>query len=128
MFTSNVDGMFSRAGFEESSVCECHGSIHFLQARDPSLHGSMIASASGSLLPSLVVDDHFRAQGDLPVIRSTLTGKLEVARPNILMFGDWKWVPKRTEAQESAKRDFLGSLKRDTKLVIVEIGAGKVGR
>ena len=31
VFTSNVDGQFQRAGFGESCVVECHGSIHHFQ-------------------------------------------------------------------------------------------------
>ncbi|WP_235026205.1 Sir2 family NAD-dependent protein deacetylase [Caballeronia arationis] len=32
--TSNVDGQFQTAGFPESRVHECHGSIHTLQCVD----------------------------------------------------------------------------------------------
>ncbi len=31
VFTSNVDGHFQRAGFDEHNVVECHGSIHYFQ-------------------------------------------------------------------------------------------------
>ncbi|MFL9957703.1 MULTISPECIES: Sir2 family NAD-dependent protein deacetylase [Paraburkholderia] len=31
VFASNVDGQFQKAGFSESQVYECHGSIHALQ-------------------------------------------------------------------------------------------------
>lgn len=31
VFTSNVDGQFQSAGFQEENIFECHGSIHFLQ-------------------------------------------------------------------------------------------------
>jgi hypothetical protein len=31
VFTSNVDGQFQRAGFDEDRICEVHGSIHHLQ-------------------------------------------------------------------------------------------------
>jgi hypothetical protein len=34
VFTSNVDGQFQRAGFDENRVCEVHGSIHHLQCLD----------------------------------------------------------------------------------------------
>lgn len=33
--TSNVDGQFQKAGFEESRVLEVHGSIHRLQCSEP---------------------------------------------------------------------------------------------
>jgi NAD-dependent SIR2 family protein deacetylase len=35
IFTSNVDGQFQQAGFAESQIVECHGSIHFLQCTRP---------------------------------------------------------------------------------------------
>lgn len=31
IFASNVDGQFQKAGIDEDAVCECRGSIHFLQ-------------------------------------------------------------------------------------------------
>ena len=31
VFTSNVDGSFQKAGFSESKIEECHGSIHHVQ-------------------------------------------------------------------------------------------------
>jgi NAD-dependent SIR2 family protein deacetylase len=31
VFTSNVDGHFQKAGFDEASITECHGSINHLQ-------------------------------------------------------------------------------------------------
>src|SRR5215470_10752216 len=31
VFTSNVDGHFQRAGFDEERVVECHGSINWMQ-------------------------------------------------------------------------------------------------
>ncbi|MFM0629828.1 hypothetical protein PQR41_28040 [Paraburkholderia xenovorans] len=37
VFTSNVDGQFQKAGFPESRVHECHGSIHALQCLDGDL-------------------------------------------------------------------------------------------
>ena len=46
-----------------------------------------------------------------------------VARPNILMFGDWAWLPQRTDAQEHRLHGWLAALS-DARLVIIEIGAG----
>lgn len=45
-----------------------------------------------------------------------------VARPNILMFGDYDWIALRTEQQEMHLRDWLMRVK---KLVVVEVGVGK---
>ena len=35
VFTSDVDGQFQQAGFDEDLIEECHGSIHFLQCMTP---------------------------------------------------------------------------------------------
>lgn len=37
VFTSNVDGHFARADFDEDRILECHGSIHFTSVRSPVL-------------------------------------------------------------------------------------------
>jgi NAD-dependent SIR2 family protein deacetylase len=44
-----------------------------------------------------------------------------LARPNILMFGDWGWVPHRSQEQ----LDALTAWRREHRnLVVIEIGAG----
>jgi NAD-dependent SIR2 family protein deacetylase len=46
-----------------------------------------------------------------------------VLRPNILMFGDFNWISKRTEEQNRRLTSWL--LKnRNNKIVIIELGAG----
>jgi hypothetical protein len=35
VFTSNVDGQFQKAGFDDRKILECHGSIHQLQCQEP---------------------------------------------------------------------------------------------
>merc|ERR1712178_20113 len=49
----------------------------------------------------------------------------ELARPNVIMFGDLKWCPTRIKKQEAAFRRWQESLPKETRLVIVEVGAGK---
>lgn len=111
--TSNVDGQFQRAGFDELGVLEVHGSIHHLQCTTP---------CTDAIWPN---------REDVPVDLATMrAGRVprcprcgEVARPNILMFGDYAWVPDRAHAQRrrfEAFRDGLG----DAPLAVVELGAG----
>jgi NAD-dependent SIR2 family protein deacetylase len=117
VFTSNVDGHFQRAGFDAERVVEIHGSIEWLQctrnctvapfAVDPNRHQVVIDEAS------------MRAQDPLPACPSC--GSL--ARPNILMFGDWQWNERRTAAQQHRLHSWLASLS-GARLVIVECGAG----
>lgn len=113
VFTSNVDGQFQRAGFDPSTVVECHGSIHHLQCSVPC--GPAIWSAD-----TLEVDiDTETCQwvGELP--RCPNCGAL--ARPNILMFGDPDWLEHRTEAQ---RRNLVNLLVRAERPVVIEVGAG----
>jgi NAD-dependent SIR2 family protein deacetylase len=115
IFTSNVDGQFQAAGFDGEHVAEVHGSIHHLQC---------VLPCRQSVWPAddLVVEvdpSSMRALGDLPSCPHC--GAL--ARPNILMFGDYDWVPTRSQrilddVNAWSRRN------RGTRLVVVELGAG----
>ena len=110
VFTSNVDGQFQRAGFLD--VAEAHGSIHHLQCFDGC--GAPIWDFAGE-----VVVDEVTMRAVSPLPRCPSCGGL--ARPNILMFGDFSWQPERSQAQ----LDSLASWRRAADgLVVVEIGAG----
>lgn len=48
-----------------------------------------------------------------------------LARPNVLMFGDWDWVSTRSDAQRRAEDHWLSSIAEATpRIVVVEMGAG----
>jgi NAD-dependent SIR2 family protein deacetylase len=117
IFTSNVDGQFQKAGFDPNRLVECHGSIHHLQcARSCS---GEIWDASGETLP--LDENAFRAIDPLPRCPSCSA----LARPNILMFGDWKWLSQRTKTQTSRFDQWLDRLTRSaSRLAVIEIGAG----
>ncbi|WP_297887072.1 Sir2 family NAD-dependent protein deacetylase, partial [Sulfurihydrogenibium sp.] len=92
VFTSNVDGQFQKAGFDEKNIVEIHGSIHHLQCILPCCDDIWSAEEV-----EVKVDmDSFTALEPLPVCKNC--GR--IARPNILMFGDFSWIPTRTESQE----------------------------
>ena len=113
MFTSNVDGQFQRA--ETALVCidECHGSIHHLQCLD---------GCSPHIWP---------ADGFMPEVDEVNCLLLNepprcpscgaMARPNVLMFGDFDWQEHRQEEQSKALKWWLTRVSRP---VVVEIGAG----
>jgi NAD-dependent SIR2 family protein deacetylase len=113
VFTSNVDGQFQKAGFAEAEVYECHGSIHHLQCVTPC--SEQIWAADD--LEMDVDMESIRARSPLP--RCPQCGRL--ARPNILMFGDWQWISRRADAQLQNYRRWLRPRRR---IVAVEIGAG----
>jgi NAD-dependent SIR2 family protein deacetylase len=115
VFTSNVDGQFQRAGFDESRVFECHGSIHHLQcARDC---GAQVWPADDVTVD--VDEATMRARSEPP----TCPRCGGIARPNILMFGDASWLPTRLEVQGRAYVDWLRRA-AGRRIVAVELGAG----
>lgn len=111
--TSNVDGQFQKAGFDEDGILEVHGSIHHLQCTSP------CSNAIWENREELEVDPATMRAARIP--RCPRCG--EVSRPNILMFGDFGWIPDRTEAQRHGFDAFLHSL-GDRPLAVVELGAG----
>jgi NAD-dependent SIR2 family protein deacetylase len=117
VFTSNVDGHFQKAGFEADRVFEVHGSIHHLQCSAPCSAGIWAVAGEG-----VDVDEEaFRARGPLPEC-SRCGG---TARPNILMFGDARWIADRSDAQEDRYRAWCDSLvAAGAKTVVLEFGAG----
>jgi len=117
VFTSNVDGQFQRAGFADERIVECHGSIHYLQCSE-SCSDEIWDASSGTVKINEVT---FHALEPLPKCRNCPA----LARPNILMFGDWTWLHQRTDAQQQRFACWLDDLmKRSSKLAVIELGAG----
>lgn len=114
VFTSNVDGQFQAAGYGDAPIAECHGSIHVLQCSEVCHDGLWPAD----IVQPVVDESSCELVSDLP--RCPECGA--VARPNILMFGDYDWIALRTEQQEARLHAWLSKIER---LVVVEIGAGK---
>jgi hypothetical protein len=49
-----------------------------------------------------------------------------MARPNVLMFGDWSWISARTDSQGGRRIAWLkGISEAGLRLAVVEIGAGE---
>jgi NAD-dependent SIR2 family protein deacetylase len=110
--TSNVDGHFQAAGFDDDQVLEVHGSIHHLQCCTP------CGDAVWPNREDVPVDPATMRAGRVP--RCSRCG--DVARPNILMFGDWAWIPDRTHLQRRRFEAFRDRIAGP--LVVVECGAG----
>ncbi len=116
VFTSNVDGQFQKAGFSEKEIMECHGSIHHLQCID-NCHGRLW-SADDTFIE---IEEGFKAKEPLP--SCPFCGAM--ARPNILMFGDYSWEYERTDNQRERLGLWINRLEKEgAKLAIVEMGAG----
>lgn len=114
VFTSNVDGQFQKTGFDPDAIEECHGSLHHLQCTTPC--NNAIWSAAD--IDVEVDESTMRAVPPLP--RCTC-GTL--ARPNVLMFGDWHWLSQRSSAQSERFGSWLERV-RMREIVVVECGAG----
>jgi NAD-dependent SIR2 family protein deacetylase len=113
VFTSNVDGQFQKAGFDEERIEEHHGSIHRLQCFASCSRETWSADA---IAPD-VDTDACRWRGQLP--RCPSCGGL--ARPNILLFSDGEWLRSRYAMQAQRRERWLDKVRRP---VIVELGAG----
>jgi NAD-dependent SIR2 family protein deacetylase len=118
VFTSNIDGQFQNAGFSNDRIEECHGSIHYLQCSHACTND--IWSADDHKID--VDEDTFRASEPFPLCPHCSS----IARPNILMFGDWGWISERTMQQNQNLTHWLNELKtKNSQLVIIEVGAGE---
>ncbi|MBZ0186741.1 MAG: hypothetical protein K8F91_10875 [Candidatus Obscuribacterales bacterium] len=116
VFTSNVDGHFQKAKFDEDKIVECHGSINYLQC-STSCGSTGIWSADQTVVE---VDElRIRATSKLP----TCPECGSIARPNILMFGDFAWNPRRSARQEDRYEKWYLRVKSKN-VVAIEFGAG----
>jgi NAD-dependent SIR2 family protein deacetylase len=117
VFTSNVDGQFQRAGFADSAIHECHGSLHHLQC---------LNDCAGAIWPA----DGFEPQVDETACRLTNAAPAcphcgGLARPNVLMFGDWQWNDGRSARQARQEATWLARLhEAGARLAVVDLGAG----
>ena len=91
VFTSNVDGHFQKTGFSPERIVECHGSIHHFQCSVSCTDEIWDADSDVVSIDA----EMFRALEPLPKCRYCSA----LARPNILMFGDWSWLGHRTDQQ-----------------------------
>ena len=116
IFTSNVDGQFQKAGFSQEKIVEVHGSIHHFQC-----HQNCQKEIWEADTKKIEIDvDKFQAL-NFPQCKHCDS----IARPNILMFGDWSWQGERSDAQEDRFYEWMKSIKEtNKKLAIIEIGAG----
>jgi NAD-dependent SIR2 family protein deacetylase len=115
VFTSNVDGQYQKAGYRESLICECHGSIHHLQCMQPCTDEIWNNDIK------IEVDlSTFKTVSELPMCKNCSA----LARPNVLMFGDWNWIGHRTDEQYYQMGRWLRE-RSNKKIVIIEAGAGE---
>ena len=111
--TSNVDGQFQKAGFRPDRIEEIHGSIHHLQCLKPCTDD--------------IWENKESVQVDLTSMRAKRVPTCPycggVARPNILMFGDFSWIGSRSDHQFTERGRFT-IRNQDKRVVVIEMGAG----
>jgi NAD-dependent SIR2 family protein deacetylase len=113
VFTSNVDGHFRKAGFDELHIDECHGSIHYLQC---------LAGCSDDIWPADDYHPEFDEESCLLTSDFPECPRCKgIARPNILMFDDWGWLDRYATLQRQRMNAWLRHVER---LLVIEIGAG----
>ena len=117
VFTSNVDGQFQKAEYSDLKITEIHGSIGHFQCTK-----NCTKQIWKDRETYIEIDSKtFRSEGDLP----TCINCGEISRPNILMFGDYDWISKRTDIQSHRLQNWLDNITDNNyKLVILEFGAG----
>lgn len=115
VYTSNVDGQFQRAGFDQDRIIEVHGAIDRLQCIVECGAGVFSADSTEVTIDKTTM----RARRPLP--RCPQCGVM--ARPNILMFGDREWDDTITRAQRRRLLSWLETL-QGRRVAIVECGAG----
>ena len=117
VFTSNVDGQFQKAGFDSNAIHECHGSLHHLQC---------CQNCSQDIWSANDFDPHVDEAACQLRNEPPLCPKCgQLARPNVLMFGDWGWIAKRSNAQRSREVAWLAEMvQHRARIAVIELGAG----
>ncbi|MDG1512881.1 MAG: Sir2 family NAD-dependent protein deacetylase [Mariniblastus sp.] len=118
VFTSNVDGHFQKTGFSPERIHECHGSFEFLQCSDACTTQTWSAEKT-----HLQIDEETLIANQ-PIPKCPVCDA--PARPNILMFGDSGFIPDYHQTQNQKYKTWLSDLSAETKIAIIEIGAGTV--
>jgi NAD-dependent SIR2 family protein deacetylase len=118
IYTSNVDGQFQKAGFKEEQIAECHGSIHYNQCTS-NCTKEIWSNKKENLDVNL---DSFLLRSKLPKCKNC-NG---LARPNIMMFGDYGFNNVRANQQYSLFKSWIKeNAINHRKIAVIEIGAGK---
>ena len=135
-FTSNIDGHWFEAGVPEDRCWEVHGTVRHLQCTDDSCCGEEGAAKDSARTGSWPTADALAGLREDPET-NRIVGGAEVlprcrncgglARPNVLMFGDWNHETTRSDAQEAAYEAWQAEITAAgpaPKVAVIEIGAG----
>lgn len=106
-YTSNVDSMLTRSGYPDHTVYEVHGALARSQCLTP-------------------CDSHTPVFATTPPSRGVATCPAcgTVARPNVMLFGDYAFHDSHREQQWDQFAQWSDALPTAARVVIIEIGAG----
>ena len=114
-FTSNVDGHFHFAGYPGDRIVECHGNLHYNQCLQP-CHDQIWLDTPDQW-------ERERMADEAPILYCPECSG--VARPNVMMFGDWDWIREPTEQQTEKFYVWRKTLEAEgARVALIEIGAG----
>lgn len=114
ILTSNIDGHFQRAGFDEGKIRELHGSLAYFQSANPELSTEVWKhSYQGD---DLMKDAQNKQFPLCPVSQTE-------ARPNVYMFRDNTYINTLSKQQDSNFQAFLNKLEGEN-IIVFEIGSG----
>jgi NAD-dependent SIR2 family protein deacetylase len=116
--TSNIDGYFKRASFDQNRIYEVHGSVNYTQCMDKNCN---LRNGVSLLEEVPVFDPDTFIATHLPKCKHCG----DMVRPNVSMFGDYEFYGKPYEHQRKRLNEWLSNLKKNNQsLVILEIGCG----
>ena len=112
IITSNCDEHFQKAGFDETKLFECHGSMYYMQCTECNTKEIWKT-------PEI--------KSELLIPKCPNCGSN--CRPNIFLFNDWSWISTRSIHQQLRYNKWQKDVKaKYENIVAIEIGAGETIR
>jgi NAD-dependent SIR2 family protein deacetylase len=121
IFTSNVDCMWKKAGFDKNKILEYHGSLDYLQSL--SKHGPVWETDLNEI--KNIKYDKVTYKCDVSTIPKSKYDN-QYARPNVCLFNDKKYfnTTRFYEIDKIFSEWYITMSKLNKRIVVLEIGAG----
>lgn len=114
VITSNVDGHFQKAGYDDSRVQEVHGSLHWMQGMD-----GVGCWSADDFVPEIDMETMTHT-GPLPM---SIKRPDMMARPNVWMLEDYCWNNTRRQLSDIYRSKAMEN--HVEKIAVISIGAGQ---
>ncbi|CAD5113111.1 unnamed protein product [Dimorphilus gyrociliatus] len=116
IYTTNIDGHFFKAGFDENKIYEPNGNIGFLQYLNKK-DGDDVWPFDHLNIPKYELSTLLACE-PYPVGLNMMP-----ARPNIVLYEENNFSLKRVSQQKNKFEEYIDLVKQDDKITILEIGA-----